>query len=46
MVVQIITVFYNRWIDYYHLVGEIDIYNNDAKGRKTKRISLIYDIAI
>jgi hypothetical protein len=34
MVVQIITVFHNRWIDYYCLVGEIDIYNTDAKGRK------------
>jgi hypothetical protein len=46
MVVQIITVFYNRWIDYYYLVREIDIYNTDAKGRKTKRISLIYDSAV
>jgi hypothetical protein len=36
MVVQIITVFHNRWIDYYYLVGEIDIYNTNAKGRKTK----------
>jgi hypothetical protein len=35
MVVQIITAFYNRWIDYY-LVGEIYIYNTDAKSRKTK----------
>jgi hypothetical protein len=34
MVVQIITVFHNRWIDYYYLIGEIDIYNTDAKGRK------------
>jgi hypothetical protein len=45
MVVQIITIFHNRWIDYY-LVGEIDIYNTDAKGRKTKQISLIYDTAV
>jgi hypothetical protein len=36
MVVQIITVFHNRWIDYYYLIGEIDIYNTDAEGRKTK----------
>jgi hypothetical protein len=36
MVVQIITVFHNRWIDYYYLVGEIDIYNTDAKAHKTK----------
>jgi hypothetical protein len=41
MVVQNITVFHNWGIDYYH-VGEIDIYNTDAKGRKTKRISLIW----
>jgi hypothetical protein len=41
IVVHVITVFHNRWIDYYYLVGEIDIYNTDAKGRKTKRISLI-----
>jgi hypothetical protein len=41
MVVQIIYIFYNRWIDYNYLIGEIDIYNTDAKGRKTKRISLI-----
>jgi hypothetical protein len=41
MVVQIITVFHNRWIDYYYLVGEINIYNTDAKGRKTKQILLI-----
>jgi hypothetical protein len=46
MVVQIITVFHNRWIDYYYLVGEIDIYNTDAKGRKTKQFSLIYDTAV
>jgi hypothetical protein len=46
MVVQIITVFHNRWIDYYYLVGEIDIYNTDTKGRKTKRISLIYGTAV
>jgi hypothetical protein len=46
MVVQSITVFYNRWIDYYYLVGEIDIYNTDAKGRKTKRISLKFDTAV
>jgi hypothetical protein len=46
MVIQIITIFHNRWIDYYCLVGEIDIYNTDAKGHKTKRISLIYDTAV
>jgi hypothetical protein len=36
MVVQSIIVFHDRWIDYYYLVGEIDICNTDAKGRKTK----------
>jgi hypothetical protein len=41
MVVQSITIFHDRWIDYYYLVGEIDICNTDAKCRKTKRISLI-----
>jgi hypothetical protein len=46
MVVQIITVFHNQWIDYYYPVGEIDIYNTNAKGRKTKRNSLIYDTTI
>jgi hypothetical protein len=46
MVVRIITIFHNRWIDYYYLVGEIDIYNTDAKGRRTKRISLIIDTTI
>jgi hypothetical protein len=40
MVVQIITVFHNRWIDYYYLVGEIDIHNTDAKSRKTKEFHL------
>jgi hypothetical protein len=35
MVVQIITVCHNWWIDYY-LIGEIDIYNTDAKCRKKK----------
>jgi hypothetical protein len=35
MVVHIITVFHNQWIDYYYLFGEIDIYNTDAKSRKT-----------
>jgi hypothetical protein len=43
MVVQITTVFHNRLMDYYYLVGEIDIYDTDAKDRWTKRISLIYD---
>jgi hypothetical protein len=46
MVVQIITVFHNQWIDYYYFVSEIDIYNTNAKGRKTKQISLIYDTAV
>jgi hypothetical protein len=46
MVVQIITVFHNWWIDYYYLVSEIDIYNTDAKGHKTKQISLIYDTVV
>jgi hypothetical protein len=46
MVVEIITVFHNRWIDFYYLVGEIDIYNSDAKIRKTKQISLIYNIVV
>jgi hypothetical protein len=36
MVVQIITIFHNGWTDYYYLVGEIDIYDTDAKDRKTK----------
>jgi hypothetical protein len=36
MVVQIITVFHNQWIYYYYRIGEIDIYNTDAKGHKTK----------
>jgi hypothetical protein len=36
MVVQIIIVFHNRWIDYYYLVGEIDIYNTDAIARQNK----------
>jgi hypothetical protein len=40
MVVQIIIVFHNRWIYYYNLVGEINIYNSDAKGRKTKEFHL------
>jgi hypothetical protein len=43
MVVQIITFFHNRLIDYYHLVGEIDIYNTNAKGRKTKQISIKFE---
>jgi hypothetical protein len=41
MVVQIIIIFHNRWIDYYYyLVGEIDIYNTDAKGRKKNEFHL------
>jgi hypothetical protein len=40
MVVQIITVFHIRWIDYYYLVGETNIYNTDVKGRKTKDFHL------
>jgi hypothetical protein len=36
MVVQIITVFRNRWIDYYYLIGETDIYNTDAKVARQK----------
>jgi hypothetical protein len=43
MVVQIITIFHNRWIYYYYLVGKIDIYNTDAKSRKTKWISLKFE---
>jgi hypothetical protein len=38
--VQLIIVFHNRWIDYYYLVGEIDIYNTDAKGHDTKEFYL------
>jgi hypothetical protein len=41
MVVQIITVFHNRWMDYYYLVGEIDSYNTDAKGRKIKNFTYL-----
>jgi hypothetical protein len=40
IVVQIITVFHNWWIDYYYLVGEIYIYNTDAKTCKTKGFHL------
>jgi hypothetical protein len=36
MVVQIITIFHNLWIDYYYLVGEIDIYNSDVIARQNK----------
>jgi hypothetical protein len=36
MVVQIITVFHNQWIDYYYLISEIDIYNTDAKTSQDK----------
>jgi hypothetical protein len=45
-VVQIITVFHDRWIDYYYLIGEIDNSNTDAKGCKIKQISLIYGTTI
>jgi hypothetical protein len=41
MVVQIIAVLHNWWLDYYYLVGEIDIYNTDAKGRKTKNFNYL-----
>jgi hypothetical protein len=43
MIVQIITIFHIQWIDYYYLVGETNIYNTDAKGHKTKRISLKFE---
>jgi hypothetical protein len=46
IVVHIITVFHNRWLDYYKYFGKIDIYNTDAKGRNTKRISLIWGTAV
>jgi hypothetical protein len=42
IIVHVITVFHIRWIYYYKSFGKIDIYNTDAKGRKTKEFHLLW----